>query len=88
MVRFPISERSENLKELLRWLYARTKQGRGTGINEIIRYIQLDITELGGTTRTARNYVKTLVKLGLVEIKGYKYLTTKLTENWLKKKVS
>ena len=81
----PQSERSHTLKELLRWLDARTKSKKGATIQEIINHTTVEITELGATDRAVRGYIRTLVRTGMIEMKVFRYYTTDKCKNWLKK---
>lgn len=82
------SERSQAMKALMKWLHAKGKKDRGATRGEIVRHVVVEISELGATERSIIGYVETLVRMGLVFIRGNKYLLTSVGENWLKKKVS
>lgn len=79
----PQSERSQILKELLRWLHAKTVKDGGASRSEIIHFVMVDITELGCTKRRAEAYLQEIVSLGFVSIYRLKFKTTKVCENWL-----
>ena len=82
----PQSERSKIIKELLRWLKAKTKGGGATRL-ECVRWIQLEVTEMGATPQRAMKYVKSCQNAGLITTHGLKFRLTKDGENWLKRKV-
>jgi len=82
------SERSKAMKELLKWLNAKTKSSHGARRSEIVRHVVVEITELGATQRAIVGYLDTLVTMGFISIHGNKYLLTSVGENWLEKKVS
>jgi len=84
----PQSERSQIIKEMLVWILAKTKLDGGVRRAELIRFVQLEITDLGAATRTVEKYLYDLCKHNLVVIKGNKYLCTQTGKNWLEKKVS
>ena len=84
----PQSERSQIIKEMLMWIAARTTKDGGVRRMELIRFVQLEITDLGAATRTCEKYLDDLVKHRLVVIKGLKYVCTQTGKNWLEKKVS
>ena len=81
----PQSERSENMKEILRWLDAKTTKDGGATRDEYIHHTVLEITGYGGSERTALSYLKTLVKHGSVKEKGYKFMITKAGKDWLQR---
>ena len=84
----PQSERSQIIKEMLMWIAAKTKLDGGVPRAELIRFVQLEITDLGAATKTVEKYLKTLLHHKLVDVKGNKYLCTQTGKNWLEKKVS
>jgi len=81
----PQSERSQIMKELLRWLSAKSKK-RGATTRETVKYVMSEITSLGCSRRTASNYLKTLEGLGFIHLYKLKWKTTDRCENWLKRK--
>jgi len=81
-------ERSAAMKELMKWLHAKTKRDGGATRGEIVRHVVVEVAEMGATERTIIGYVDTLVRMGLVSVRGNKYLLSNAGENWLKKKVS
>jgi len=81
-------ERSAAMKELMKWLLAKTKSSHGASRGEIVRHVVVEVAELGATERTIVGYVDTLVRMGLVSVRGNKYVVSNVGENWLKKKVS
>jgi len=84
----PQSERSQIIKEMLMWIAARTIATGGVARGELIRFVQLEITDLGAATRTVEKYLKDLLRHKLVAIKGSKFYCTQTGKNWLEKKVS
>jgi len=81
-------ERSAAMKELMKWLLAKTKKDHGASRGDIVRHVVVEVAELGATERTIVGYVDTLVRMGLVSIRRNKYVVSNVGENWLKKKVS
>lgn len=81
----PQPERSGVIKEMLRWLQAKTKRG-GAHRKDLIRYIQKEITEMGATPKRCMKYVKDCEDAGLLCTHGLKFKITTEGENWLKRK--
>jgi len=81
----PQSERSLIIKEFLRWIEAKTKQG-GASYQECIRHIQLEITEMGAEEKRCKKYVQDCDKAGLINTKGLKFNITDKGVNWLQRK--
>lgn len=81
----PQSERSNTIKELLKWLNAKSKK-EGATLKEIIHHVTLEITELGATDRTIRGYIRTLLRTGMIKPKGTKFICTDKCKNWLERK--
>lgn len=82
-VQMPQSERSQIMKEMLRWLDAKSKSGAGASRSQIINHIVVDITELGCTKARAQGYLKTAISLGFISLHRLKYKTTPICKNWL-----
>lgn len=83
----PQSERSEIIKQFLKWLKAKSKHG-GATLGECVRHLQIEITEMGAQERTCREYIKDMERTGLIYIDGLKWKCTEVCENWLRRKVS
>lgn len=81
----PQSERSQIMKELLRWVNAKSKKN-GATTSEILHHCMSEITSLGASERTVQNYIRTLNDLGLIAIYRLKWKTTDKGQNWLKRK--
>ena len=64
----PQSERSQIMKQLLRWLDAKTTKDNGASTGQTIKHVMSEISTLGATERRAQNYIETLSKLGLIRI--------------------
>jgi len=73
---------------MLVWVAAKTKLDGGVSRMELIRFVQLEITDLGAATRTVEKYLDALVRHKLVAIRGSKFYCTQTGKNWLQKKVS
>lgn len=82
----PQSERSQIIKELLKWLAAKTKQG-GASYQECIKHIQVEITEMGAEEKRCKKYLKDCQKAELIYIDGMKFKITDAGKNWLQRKV-
>jgi len=62
----PQSERSQNIKAILKWL--RDVVGsKGATVQQIIAYVIFDVTEFGATEKTAKSYVEALRRAGFIE---------------------
>lgn len=81
----PQSERSQIIKEILKWLEAKSKR-KGATMQEIIDHTQLEISEMGATTKTIKGYVRSLSRNGLIQNKGLRFTITPKGENWLQRK--
>lgn len=81
----PQSERSETIKEFLRWITAKSLKG-GASLYECIEHLRLEISEMGALKTTAKRYVDDCVEVGFVEIKGMKYIITEKGKSWLRRK--
>ena len=82
----PQSERSQIIKEFLRWLKAKTKHG-GASYQECIRHIQVEITEMGAEEKRCKKYLKDCERAGLIYTSGLRFKISELGENWLQRKV-
>ena len=74
------------MKQLLRWLNAKSKKSDGASTSEIIKYVMSEITSLGASERTVQRYIATLSKLRFIRIYKFKWKVTDEGENWLKRK--
>ena len=86
----PQSERSQTIKDMLKWLYAKTKKDGGAKLNEILHHVTLEITEMGATERTVKKYLDVCQQMGLVSLSldRLRFMTTRKCKNWLDRKVS
>jgi len=75
------------MKELLKWLDAKSKKSNGASTSEILKHVMSEISSLGATRRTARSYIETLSELGFIRIYRLKWKLTDKGENWLKRKL-
>jgi len=83
----PQSERSNTIKEFLKWLEAKTKQN-GATLQECLKHLQIEITEMGAQDRTCRDYLKDCERAGLIQIDRLKFTISETGKNWLRRKVS
>jgi predicted transcriptional regulator len=83
----PQSERSNTIKEFLKWLEAKTILG-GATLQECLKHLQIEITEMGAQDRTCREYLKDLERAGLTQINRLKFNITEKGKDWLRRKVS
>ena len=81
----PQSERSQIIKEFLRWMEAKTKQG-GASIRASVRHIQVEITEMGAEEKRCHKYLKDCQRAGLIAQKGLKFIITDEGKSWLQRK--
>lgn len=83
----PQSERSEIIKESLRWLQAKSKQG-GALLLEFVSHIEAEVTVMGATRKRCLEYIKAMERAGLIRREGRR-ARIKITEegkNWLQRK--
>jgi hypothetical protein len=83
----PQSERSQIIIEFLRWLNAKGKKDRGATLKEAVHHIEVEITNMGATTKRSISYIKACERAGLIYTHGIKFRVTEDGKNWLKKKV-
>ena len=83
----PQSERSQIIKEFLRWLEAKTKRG-GATYRDCVRHIQVEITDMGAEEKRCQKYIKSLERANLIFADGIKFKITDAGKNWLQRKVS
>ena len=82
----PQSERSKIIKDMLVWL---SGQRGGKTIGQIVRHVEIEITDMGASVRTIRGYVRRCESQGLIECRDrYKFRVTEACKNWLERKVS
>ena len=81
----PQSERSQVIKRMLTWL---NEQPQGATIGKLLRHVELEITGMGGSTRTIRSYVDRCRQQGLIRADGIKLICTEKCKRWLAKHVS
>jgi len=62
----PQSERSANIKAILKWL-RNVVGSEGATVGAIIKYVIEEITEFGATERTAKSYIQALKRARFVE---------------------
>jgi len=78
----PQAERTKNIVLFLKWLLNTQKNAN---MAQCISFIRVEVTEMGGTERTARNYVKDCGHYGLIEEKRGKFSLTPSGEKWLER---
>jgi hypothetical protein len=83
----PQSERSQIIKEFLRWLEAKTIRG-GATLQECVRQIQVEITDMGAEEKRCQKYLKDCEKSKLICTEALKFKITEDGKNWLRRKVS
>ena len=81
----PQSERSVIIKKFLKWLEAKSKD-RGAYRQECIRHIQVEISEMGATSRRANDYIEDCKTAGLLYADGLRFKITSEGKNWLQRK--
>jgi len=85
----PQSERSEIIKQFLKWLNAKTvSASEGATLQECFRQIQTEITDMGAQEHTCKSYLKDCERADLICIDGLKFKCTQTGKNWLRRKVS
>ena len=81
----PQSERSQNIKELLKWIEAKSKR-KGATLQEIVSYTQREICEMGASQRTILDYIRSLERARFIHTEGLRFLITEQGKNWLERK--
>lgn len=84
-ISMPQSERAQVIKSMLSWL---VEQPKGATVGDIIRYVELEITDMGASTRTIRSYIERCRRQNLITSKGTHILCTEMCKKWLQRKVS
>ena len=80
----PQSERSNILKQLLKWLA--TKED-GVTVPAIHAQVRNDITQLGATSKTIQSYIVDLDSAGFIEYKHPNWRITKFGRDWLERHI-
>jgi predicted transcriptional regulator len=80
----PQPEREKNIAEMLQWL--QDVQNEAT-LSQLISYVKMEVTRMGGTERTIRSYIEDCHKYGLIEFKGNppRWRITNAGRKWLEK---
>jgi hypothetical protein len=78
----PQSERSDILKQLLKWL---ASSEHGATVAAIRQYTKWEITEGGATDNTIKKYIEDLGHAGLIEYKQPYWIATKFAKDWLER---
>jgi predicted transcriptional regulator len=76
----PQSERSNNLKKILKWL---NSQKEGATTSALRFHIKWGITEGGATDTTIKNYLEDLKSAGFIAYKHPRWHITDLGKKWL-----
>jgi len=78
----PQSERSNVLKELLKWL---ASQENGATVSAIHAQVRNEITQLGATPKTIENYITDLHAAAFTEYKHPFWRVTRAGRDWLER---
>ena len=81
-------DRSKKMIAIMSWLVAKKKLGKSPSPLAARRYIEKEITVMGGNPRTIRNYLDRLQTHGLICIDKGRLVPTSAGKNWLENKVS
>lgn len=73
-------ERTATIKTLLKWL---SEQKEGASIGRVLFQIEVEITEMGSTHRTARSYLDSVRNAGLVSISVNRLKISEVGKKWL-----
>jgi hypothetical protein len=76
----PQSERSDTIKQLLRWL---ASQKNGATVQAMVQYVKWEITEGGATDNSARKYIEDLDRAKLIEYIHPFWKVTRAGMDWL-----
>lgn len=77
----PQSERSKNLKEIVKWL-ASLEREKAT-VPAIFKHVKWEITEGGATNSTIRKYIEDLAQGGIIEYQHPFWKVTKFGRTWI-----
>ncbi len=83
--KMPQSERSQIIKQFLRWIEAKSKD-KGATLKECVRHIQVEITEMGAEEKRCKKYVKDCEEAGLIRREGLRFKITEKGKEWLARK--
>ena len=83
----PQSERSETIKQFLKWLNAKSKQS-GASRQECINHMHIEITNMGAEPKRCEIYLRDCLQCKLIEEKDYKFSITKDGQSWIRRKTS
>jgi len=81
----PQSERSANIKAILKWLHD-VVGSEGATVGQIVAYTIYEVTEFGATERTAKSYIQALRRANFIEPhpdRPSKLRITKAGRRWL-----
>lgn len=81
----PQGERSETIKQFLKWLNAKSKQG-GASRQECINHMHVEITDMGAEAKRCEIYLKDCLNSKLIEVEGFKFRITKDGQSWINRK--
>jgi len=78
----PQPERTKKIIKLLKWLLNIQKTAT---LAQCVAFIRVEITEMGGTERTARSYVNDCGHFGLIEESRGRFKITPFGQKWLER---
>jgi hypothetical protein len=78
----PQSERSENIRKLLKWLSTMEK---GASTAAVRYHVKWEVTEGGATDKTIKTYIEDLKKASYIEYKHPHWRITKAGLLWLER---
>lgn len=73
-------ERTATIKKTLKWLNAQTES---VSVMRFLYEIEVNITEMGATRRTSRNYIDALRDANLISVSGLKFKVSEDGKKWL-----
>lgn len=73
-------ERTATIKALLKWL---NEQKDGVTVGKVLWQIEVEITEMGATHRTAKGYLDSIRNASLVSVSGYRFKISEVGKKWL-----
>ena len=81
-MKLPQSERSEILKQMLKWL---SSQEKGATLQALISYTKWEITEGGATDNTIKKYIQDLSRAMKIEYNQPFWKITEAGKEWMER---
>jgi len=79
----PQSERSKNIRELLKWIGEAKSKGKTAG--GCVAYVMHEVTEMGATEKTCKSYLRTLDKAAFITYDHPYWKISPAGKKWLER---